>query len=152
MRALWDHPTLFDVQLNNFTQASNALTLSQRGTWFYLLITNIQEPPQQAGVKPASHPMHLHGHDFSVLSQGRDPWNGTVKTDNPLRRDIAMLDVVRGHLPLAWKVDNPGVWLLHCQIGLSSDRHLYQLITFELTFFRLAHRDGLRLSIYRAAR
>lgn len=67
-------------------------------------------------------PIHLHGHDFVILRQqpGRldlstfDP--STLPTDNPARRDVAMLDG-GGHLILAFQIDNPGVWLLHCHIA-----------------------------------
>ncbi|KAF2644460.1 hypothetical protein P280DRAFT_465791 [Massarina eburnea CBS 473.64] len=67
-----------------------------------------------------AHPIHLHGHDFAVISQGpgilnpANPpkWN----TKNPPRRDVAMLPD-SGHLVIAFKTDNPGVWLMHCHIA-----------------------------------
>jgi hypothetical protein len=70
----------------------------------------------------ATHPIHLHGHDFAILSQGDghfDLANPTYNTDNPPRRDTAMLPSM-GHLVLAYKTDNPGTWLLHCHIAWHS--------------------------------
>jgi hypothetical protein len=72
-----------------------------------------------ANIIQGTHPIHLHGHDFAILSQGAgpfDPANPTYNTDNPPRRDTAMLPSM-GHLVIAYKTDNPGAWLLHCHIG-----------------------------------
>lgn len=112
MHVEWDNPTLERIQQGRIGNLSNAIILPGTVKWFYLLLTN----GQQAG-PPAAHPMHLHGHDYYVLSQSSYPWNGTVKTDNPPRRDTAMLNAGQGHLLLAWKIDNPGVWLFHCHLG-----------------------------------
>ncbi|CAI6334433.1 unnamed protein product [Periconia digitata] len=67
-----------------------------------------------------THPIHLHGHDFAILSSGADyidPENPPqFNLDNPRRRDVAMLPD-GGHLVIAFKTDNPGAWLLHCHIA-----------------------------------
>lgn len=102
-----EHPTLLDVlhnNLPNLCKAYNAAVLPKRGIWFYLLITNSQPKSASEGkpIPAAVHPMHLHGHDFYILSQSTDQWDGTVKTQNPIRRDTAMLDVAKGHILLAW--------------------------------------------------
>lgn len=58
----------------------------------------------------ASHPIHLHGHDFALLAQGNttfDPATTVVKRDNPPRRDVALLQR-NGFLLIAFKIDNPG--------------------------------------------
>ncbi|PSN65113.1 hypothetical protein BS50DRAFT_575190 [Corynespora cassiicola Philippines] len=65
------------------------------------------------------HPMHLHGHDVAVIKTGDglfDPSNPGFNLDNPPRRDVVMLPTA-GHLVIAFKPDNPGVWLLHCHIA-----------------------------------
>ena len=67
----------------------------------------------------AAHPIHLHGHDFAILAQSQKPWKVgglTLKTDNPPRRDVALLPG-GGYLVLAFKADNPGAWLMHCHIA-----------------------------------
>ena len=68
--------------------------------------------------------MHLHGHDFVILAQSTAPYNittsiNTFKFDNPPRRDVALLPR-GGYLAIAFKPDNPGVWLMHCHIGEDS--------------------------------
>ncbi|RYO95793.1 hypothetical protein DL765_011755 [Monosporascus sp. GIB2] len=73
-----------------------------------------------SGNIPAGHPMHLHGSDFVILAQSREPWNETTsprlfRYDNPPRRDTAMLPA-GGFLAMAFKPENPGSWLLHCHI------------------------------------
>lgn len=131
-----EDPTLLDVLHNNLTdlcKAYNAVVLPKRGIWFYLLITNSQPKSTSEGkpIPAAAHPMHLHGHDFYILSQSTDQWDGTVKTQNPIRRDTAMLDVAKGHILLAWKINNPDVWLIHCHIGW------HTAMGFDLQFIEL---------------
>jgi len=64
-----------------------------------------------------SHPIHLHGHDFYVLSAGNGSYtNQTLNLANPPRRDVATLPIA-GYLVIAFVADNPGSWLLHCHIG-----------------------------------
>ena len=60
-----------------------------------------------------------HGHDFVILAQNStefNPNNYTVSTQNPARRDVAMLPV-NGYLIIGFQTDNPGVWLMHCHIA-----------------------------------
>jgi hypothetical protein len=76
--------------------------------------------PALPGVAPSvAHPIHLHGHDFVILAQSQEPYNPnnvTLKLDNPPRRDVALLPA-NGYLVIAFKADNPGVWLMHCHIA-----------------------------------
>jgi FtsP/CotA-like multicopper oxidase with cupredoxin domain len=70
---------------------------------------------------PAAHPIHLHGHDFVILAQEQKSFNESTDVpnfnfDNPPRRDVAMLPA-SGYLALAFKPDNPGIWLVHCHIA-----------------------------------
>lgn len=56
----------------------------------------------------AEHPMHLHGHLFKVLTK-----NGKPLTGSPVYADSILLfqgDVVE----VAFKADNPGLWMEHC--------------------------------------
>ena len=96
---------------------SNYITLSSKNEWVYFVIQNQFF---------ASHPMHLHGHDMSVLGQGTVAWNpslvSTLNFDNPTRRDTAMLAGSRGpgsppgYTVIGFQTDNPGAWLMHCHI------------------------------------
>ncbi|KAF2704103.1 multicopper oxidase [Pleomassaria siparia CBS 279.74] len=69
------------------------------------------------------HPMHLHGHDFWILAQGRGVWDGTIQgnTSNLMRRDTHQMigagaDGSPSYLVLEFTLDNPGVWAFHCHI------------------------------------
>ncbi|OAA53334.1 ferro-O2-oxidoreductase [Cordyceps fumosorosea ARSEF 2679] len=78
-----------------------------------------------------SHPMHLHGHSFYVLSsfraEGRAGWGSYNPFDpgrilprplnlaNPLVKDTVSVPR-RGHVVLRVLVDNPGLWMLHCHM------------------------------------
>ncbi|GKZ26428.1 hypothetical protein AbraIFM66951_004932 [Aspergillus brasiliensis] len=68
------------------------------------------------------HPMHLHGHNFWVLADGRGEWDGVITNpSNPQRRDTQILQPGTpedpAYIVLEWKADNPGVWPLHCHMS-----------------------------------
>jgi FtsP/CotA-like multicopper oxidase with cupredoxin domain len=65
-----------------------------------------------------THPMHLHGHNMFVLTEGDGYWDGVTITNiqNPQRRDVQQLRP-GGHLVIQYVQDNPGVWPLHCHIA-----------------------------------
>ncbi|KAF7504966.1 hypothetical protein GJ744_001547 [Endocarpon pusillum] len=94
--------------------------------WVYIIMTGQGTPKQVAEGKrtflPLAHPMHLHGHDFVLLSQQTRPFhpddvtNGTFKYDNPPRRDVALLPR-NGYMAVGFRLDNPGIWILHCHIA-----------------------------------
>ena len=79
---------------------------------------------------PASHPMHLHGHNFNVLAEGTGNWDGTIThQQNTQRRDV---QIVRpgsptnpGYIVLQYQTDNPGVWPFHCHIAWHVSAGLY---------------------------
>jgi len=79
---------------------------------------------------PVAHPVHLHGHHFSVLSTGPVPASdplawvqeqnvlGTIprNLDHPPRKDS--MQTSPGHYTLVrFYTDNPGYWLFHCHIS-----------------------------------
>lgn len=55
---------------------------------------------------PMAHPMHLHGHVFRVLEDGRE------------RPDAPVMDTVtvgpKGRLAIEFLANNPGQWFFHC--------------------------------------
>jgi hypothetical protein len=69
---------------------------------------------------PLNHPIHLHGHDFFILAQQNNTaFDGTTNSfnlQNPERRDVAVLPV-SGYLAIAFQLDNPGAWIVHCHIA-----------------------------------
>ncbi|KAF3399070.1 Laccase-2 [Talaromyces pinophilus] len=108
----WENPTLLQIYNNekNWSSTEGVIQVDEANKWVYVLV--------QSSL-PVAHPIHLHGHDFSVLALGTgtyDPSTAVSKLDNPARRDTAML-LAKGYLLLAFQTDNPGVWLMHCHIG-----------------------------------
>lgn len=54
------------------------------------------------------HPMHLHGHDFQVLTRDGKPLTGSAVY-------LDTLEVLPGETyDIAFKANNPGLWLFHC--------------------------------------
>lgn len=105
----WEDPTLMSIYNgdNDFSNSSNVIELPGKNEWVYFLInTSI----------PVTHPIHLHGHDFSLLAQGSGAFNVSLITSNPPRRDTAMLPAA-GWMLIAFETNNPGAWLMHCHIG-----------------------------------
>nr|AHZ58333.1 laccase [Auricularia auricula-judae]AHZ58334.1 laccase [Auricularia auricula-judae] len=108
----WSYPTLQQVADNNdtFAAVQNALFFDEGLSTAYWVIQNA------GGV---AHPIHLHGHDFNVISTGLgtfDASTATLQWENPPRRDVAMLPG-GGYLFIAFETDNPGVWVMHCHIA-----------------------------------
>jgi hypothetical protein len=111
----WNVPTL-DYVLNGTDQlpaSDNAVVISSAG-WVYYLIVN---------ETPLPHPVHLHGHDFWVISFGAGDGTGAaLNLTNPQRRDTHSIagnngnPGAGGYVILAFQADNPGAWLLHCHI------------------------------------
>ncbi|KUJ17618.1 uncharacterized protein LY89DRAFT_583860, partial [Mollisia scopiformis] len=94
----------------------------ETGEWVYFLILNnfsTAETPRQS-LPGVTHPIHLHGHDFVILAQSYTPFDPDVpivpNLNNPARRDVAMLPL-NGYLLIAFQIDNPGAWLVHCHIA-----------------------------------
>ena len=70
----------------------------------------------------ASHPMHLHGHDFFILAEGSGTWNGTITSpQNPARKDVHLLPPGTPDEPAFVLIEieavNPGLWAFHCYIA-----------------------------------
>jgi Multicopper oxidase len=90
--------------------------------WVYFLIQSTltgQEQRLYTFKIHTAHPIHLHGHDFVILDQKSTPWNESEfkpTLNNPTRRDVVMLPV-NGYVVIAFRVDNPGPWLMHCHIA-----------------------------------
>ena len=60
------------------------------------------------------HPIHLHGHDFAIISN--TTVGGPLNLKNPPRRDVVIPNKY-GDTVIAFKADNPGTWLMHCHIA-----------------------------------
>lgn len=134
MHVKWSQPTLLEMidtgvqpdhireklAVCNSSQETRAVVaIPKAETWVVVEIQTIM---------PFPHPIHLHGHDFLIVSQGLGSWNGKPETHQldfaagalP-KRDTALLPAL-GHLVLAFRTDNPGAWLMHCHIGWHLDQ------------------------------
>jgi len=122
----YTQPTLQSINEGYATNDSvyaNQITLNAKDQWVYFVIQNQFF---------AFHPMHLHGHDFSLLGQGDGLFTAdmvdTLNFDNPMRRDTAMLRGAAsaaatsgGYTVIGFETDNPGAWLMHCHIAWHVD-------------------------------
>ncbi|KAK4243535.1 laccase-2 [Corynascus novoguineensis] len=73
-----------------------------------------------------TYPIYLHGHDFWVLAAETGLFDGDTtrfNTANPSRRDTATLPG-NGYLAIAFRLDNPGAWLVHCHIAWHASQGL----------------------------
>ena len=114
----WSNPTLAQVAAGNtsFPLSEGIITLPTANTWTFWVIQN---------ELPVAHPMHLHGHDFSLLGHGAGTFDVSMVSqlnfDNPPRRDVTLLpaDKASGRAwsVIAFQTDNPGAWLMHCHIA-----------------------------------
>ncbi|KAL0957110.1 hypothetical protein HGRIS_003204 [Hohenbuehelia grisea] len=67
-------------------------------------------PPLAIG---GPHPIHLHGHAFSVV---RSAGNASYNFANPVRRDVVSIGAGNDEVAIRFTTDNPGPWFLHCHI------------------------------------
>jgi hypothetical protein len=117
----WSSPTNLKVYNNEsiFPTDYNVISLPQVDEWVYIVIQD------ETGIG-LYHPIHLHGHDMSVIAQdvGTFDINSTpVNLVNPPRRDVMSLPA-GGFLAMAFKTDNPGSWLTHCHIAWHASQGL----------------------------
>ncbi|MCJ1445080.1 MAG: hypothetical protein MMC23_005585 [Stictis urceolatum] len=109
----WADPSLLQIYNNattyTWSNSSGVIELAEANVWAFFVIQT---------TNTVSHPIHLHGHDFYILSQDTGTFNSSVSltTSNPPRRDVAMLPG-GGYLVVGFQTDNPGAWLMHCHIG-----------------------------------
>ena len=86
-----------------------------------LLPSTVQKDLDPDVIPPLAHPMHWHGSDVVLLAQSDKPFDPATSRqewnyDNPPRRDTIMAPA-GGYVAVAFKPDNPGVWLVHCHIA-----------------------------------
>ncbi|QSZ30962.1 hypothetical protein DSL72_000522 [Monilinia vaccinii-corymbosi] len=100
------------------------LLLANKGYTYFPDEWNVQNVGSNSTIRiivnnptPAAHPMHLHGHNMQILSEGPGDWDGTTITrqSNPQRRDVQIVRP-KGHFVWQINTDNPGVWPFHCHI------------------------------------
>lgn len=118
----YSQPTLKSLASGDTDLISSPILLNQANQWVYFIIQNQFF---------ASHPMHVHGHDVSILGTGTGTFTSdlvsSLKFDNPMRRDTVMLrgspgvGYPAGYTVIGFETDNPGAWLMHCHITWHAD-------------------------------
>ncbi|OCB87711.1 Cu-oxidase-domain-containing protein [Sanghuangporus baumii] len=105
----WSNPST-PVLLQILSGASSASDLLPSGSIYALPGNSTIELSMPGG---ASHPMHLHGHNFDVVRvSGSDDYN----YDNPVRRDVVNIGTASDNVTVRFTTDNAGPWFLHCHI------------------------------------
>jgi FtsP/CotA-like multicopper oxidase with cupredoxin domain len=86
----------------------------------------------------ASHPIHIHGHVFSVLAKNGRPLSGS-----PVHLD-AILVAPGETWDVAFRADNPGVWMLHCHILMHAAGGMSMTVNYDgiSTPFTMGTRSG----------
>jgi iron transport multicopper oxidase len=71
--------------------------------------------PYQLSATSSKHPIHLHGHVFSVV---RSAGNSTYNYVNPPQRDVVSIGTqTTDNTTIRFVTSNPGPWFMHCHIG-----------------------------------
>ncbi|KAI3335779.1 putative extracellular dihydrogeodin oxidase/laccase [Ustulina deusta] len=139
MVSQWNYPSLLQVSEGNDTwgDAQQAYIFPDADVWVYWVIQTSNGQP---------HPMHLHGHDFWILGQGTGTFDGSTANltlTNPPRRDVVQLPG-QGYVVIAFKTDNPGIWLMHCHIAWHTSEGLaVQVVERESELVDLIDGDAL---------
>jgi FtsP/CotA-like multicopper oxidase with cupredoxin domain len=84
------------------------------------------------------HPMHIHGHIFSVLALNGAPIHGSpIHLDSLLVGPHETWDV-------AFLANNPGIWMLHCHVPLHASFGMSMTINYAgiTTPFEMGSRSG----------
>lgn len=71
------------------------------------------------------HPIHIHGHVFTILAK-----NGHALTGSPVHTDTVLVGP-HETWDVAFKADNPGVWMLHCHILMHAAAGMSMTINYE---------------------
>ncbi|EIN06348.1 laccase [Punctularia strigosozonata HHB-11173 SS5] len=80
-------------------------------------VIQVSMPGKNVFAAGGPHPLHLHGHAFSVI---RSAGSNVTNIMNPVRRDVVSIGDDSDDVLIRFTTDNPGPWILHCHI----DDHL----------------------------
>lgn len=72
-----------------------------------------------------SHPMHLHGHTFQIVTSGNRAIEGGARKDTVLVRPMSSVTV-------RVKADNPGDWAVHCHNSYHMESGMMAAIRYKL--------------------
>ncbi|KAK7045862.1 laccase, multicopper oxidase, benzenediol:oxygen oxidorectuctase [Paramarasmius palmivorus] len=106
-------PPTVPVLLQILSGAQTADSLLPSGSIISLPRNATVELSMTGGVNSEQHPMHLHGHTFSVVrAAGASDYNFV----NPIRRDVVNAGDSTDNVTIRFTTDNPGPWIFHCHI------------------------------------
>lgn len=85
-----------------------------------------------------SHPIHIHGHIFSVLAKNGRPISGS-----PVHLDAILVGPGESW-DVGFVADNPGIWMLHCHILVHAAGGMSMTINYDgiSTPFSMGTRSG----------
>ncbi|KJA21959.1 multicopper oxidase, partial [Hypholoma sublateritium FD-334 SS-4] len=115
-------PPTVPVLLQILSGAHTAQDLLPKGSVYTLPPNKVIEITIPGGSLGAPHPIHLHGHAFSVI---RSAGSNVTNYNNPVRRDVVNSGSSTDDLvTIRFKTDNAGPWIMHCHIDWHLDRGL----------------------------
>ncbi|KAF5327682.1 hypothetical protein D9619_004658 [Psilocybe cf. subviscida] len=99
------------LQILNGAPAQNLLP---EGSVYALPPNKVIELSLPGGTTGSPHPIHLHGHSFSVV---RSANSSAYNYNNPVRRDVVSIGTsTSDNVTIRFVTDNAGPWILHCHI------------------------------------
>nr|CDJ79885.1 benzenediol:oxygen oxidoreductase [Coprinus comatus] len=109
-------PPTVPILLQIISGARKAEELLPEGNIYFVPRNKVVEVTVPGGIPGAPHPMHLHGHHFSVVkSAGK---HNQVNYLTPVRRDTTASPVeVDDNTTIRFTTDSPGPWIFHCHFN-----------------------------------
>ncbi|KAF8196131.1 yellow laccase [Pholiota molesta] len=114
-------PPSVPVLLQIFSGARTVQELLPSGSVYTLPPNAVVEITIPGGAIAAPHPIHLHGHAFSVV---RSAGNSSYNYVNPVRRDVVNSGLAGDLVTIRFQTDNAGPWIMHCHIDWHLDKGL----------------------------
>ncbi|KAG2069791.1 laccase [Suillus decipiens] len=106
------------VLMQILSGAQEATDLMPNGSVIVLEANKVVELTLSTTGPGGPHPIHLHGHSFSVVQSAG---NSTFNYANPVRRDVVSAGSEGQQMVIRWVTDNSGPWFLHCHIDWHLD-------------------------------
>nr|AFE48786.2 yellow laccase [Stropharia aeruginosa] len=106
-------PPTAPVLLQIMSGAMTAASLLPAGSVYVLPPNKVVEISMPGGAVGSPHPIHLHGHAFSVV---RSAGSSVYNYANPVQRDVVSIGVAGDNTTIRFKTDNSGPWIMHCHI------------------------------------
>lgn len=111
--AHFSEPTL-PVLLQILNGASTPQDLLPAGSVYVLPRNKVIEISIPGGSPGSPHPIHLHGHAFSVI---RSAGSTTYNYVDPIQRDVVSVgSLASDNVTIRFSTDNAGPWIMHCHI------------------------------------